>query len=255
MDHICAGRGLRLSYIRDAEAIEGIVRECNPEAPPSGTLASLALRRALRRYPLAINHVVLAMDSGSWRHQGFQVAHSGVAGHEPFLLLDATLMCAEANRAAVLRRMVALAILRLVGAGQPPTVIAIRSDTPGLCEVLHDLSRHVDAAALYPEPRANVVSLPIAALAHRIARSIGARPRFEATASAMSRFRTKQLGWSPGEAAGPLMAVLDLRTVSESALIAGARWLYRSRPPRPQGMESRAEAAAGTVAALPGGGR
>jgi hypothetical protein len=257
MDHVSAGRRLRLSYIRDSAAIDDIIQERYPELPPGGTLAALALSHAVRGSSLTVNHVVLATDSRTGRHQGFLVAHGGAADSVPFLLLEATLMCAEAERVVTLRRMVALAILRSVGVGQPASVIAVQGVTPALCEALRDLSRRVAASALYPEPHTNVVNLTNAVLAYRIARTARQKPRFEATAAVMGRrggrHSGRALSASPVEAGGPLMAVLDLRASSEDALIAGARWLYRSR--RPRCRVQAADREAGKVVALAGPGR
>jgi hypothetical protein len=184
-----------------------------------------------------VNHLVLATDCGNGRHAGFLIAYDGVTAREPFLLLEATLSCAAADREVVLRRMIAVGILRLIGLGQPPPVIAALTRNPALCNALLELSHHVAHCGLHPDPLTNVASLATASMAHRVARAAGERPRFDVTARAMLQAgagsRGRWLDQSRDSLATPVMAVLDLRATSESALIDGARGLYRSRRPRP----------------------
>jgi hypothetical protein len=250
MDHVSASRGLRLNFVRDPEAIDDIIQDRAPDSPPSGTLASLALNRAVRRRPRDVNHLVLATQSDTGRHAGFLVAHDCATATEPFLMLEATLACAATDRVAVLRRMVGLTILRMVGFALPLSVIAVRTRTPDLCNVLYDLSRRVAGAAVHPLPSGNVVCLATASLAHRVTRAAGEKPRFGAAASAMlqagagPRRRVDAAVPASEDSAGLLIAVLDLRGVPEAALIDGARWLYRSR-------RSRSRAAARAVSGKP----
>jgi hypothetical protein len=259
MDHVCAGRGQRLSFVRDQQAIDDLVQDRNPESPPSGTLAALALNWAVRRRPHDVNHVVLATDRHSGRHEGFLVAHDGRTHREPFLLLEATLTGAAADRVVVLRRMVALGILRLIGCGQPPGVIAVRTRIPALCHALYDLAHQIDAASLHPEPRTNIIGMDTALLAHRIVRALGEKPRFCVTASVMLQADGRGRRRLPerlllGETAGTMVAVLDLRAVAEPDLVEGARWLYRSRrwATKPKGRSATGQGDAAGAASLRG---
>jgi hypothetical protein len=226
---------MRLNFVSDRDAIDDIIQDRNPDSPPSGTVASLALNWAVRRQKQDVNHLVMATDSQTGRHAGFLVAHDRTTGAEPFLLLEATLACAPADRVVVLRRMVGMAILRMIGTGMPLSVIAVRTRTPALCNVLLDLSRRVAGSALHPEPWGNLVCLETAALAHRVAWAAGEKPRFSATARAMVQAGAGRRGRAEAgfalseETTTPVLAVLDLRAVPEAALIEGARWLYRTR--------------------------
>jgi hypothetical protein len=211
MDHVCAGRQLRLSFVRDPHVIAAIIHRGGAEPAPHETLASLALAWAVRRQPQDVNHIVLAATRPTGQHRGFLVAHDGATGLEPFLLLDVSLTATPQEADVVLRRMLGLAVLRMVGFGQSPGVLVARTRQPALCQALRDLARHVPAAAFHPDPASNIVPLATATLAQRVARAAGEPGRFLGNAG---------------------LAVLDLRAAPEPALIDGARWLYRARRTR-----------------------
>ena len=85
----------------------------------------------------------LAMDTwgterSSGREQGILIAGDRETTMEPFLLLDTIPAAAAPEDPAILRRMIAVAILRMTRLGQMPGVVATRTHIPALCHALRN---------------------------------------------------------------------------------------------------------------------
>ena len=102
----------------------------------------------------------------------------------------------------------ALLLLRLVGLEKLPDAIVLDRWDADLCPVLRDLAAKCAGARVYPEADTTVVSLPTAALSHRVARFLG-QPRAKTPNGAL--------------------LVVDLRHVAEETLVEHARSLHRVR--------------------------
>ena len=134
-----------------------------------------------------------------------------VAGDETFMHLSVAGLQPGSQGSVLLRRMVALLLLRLVGLEKLPDAIVLDWWDGDLGPVLRELAVKCAGARVYPEADTTVVSLPTAALSHRVARFLG-----------QPRART------PNGAGGALL-VVDLRHVAEETLVEHARSLHRVR--------------------------
>jgi len=223
MDQMKPNARQRLMVVRDPDDIEATLVDHCPCLQ-----AGSALVWAARRRPFGFNHLVVATDPASGLPDAILAVHDRTAGEAPFLLLEMGLTSAVA--ASVMRRMVGQMIAEMIGRGLPLPVIAARTRSAALCSALHALSGRVAGSAFHPEPGSNVVALAAAAMAHRIARAVGEKVRFDDTAAAMLKAGVSGRRRAPGEeAAVPLFVVLDPREATETELSNAARWLYRSR--------------------------
>ncbi len=161
--------------------------------------------------PRNADHAVIAVHRLTGRSLGLLTAKVHVTGAETFMHLSVAGLHVGDRGSALLRRMVALLLLRLVGFEKLPDAIVLDWWDNDLGPVLRDLVVKCAGAHVYPETDTTVVSLPTAALSHRVARSLG-HPRSKA----------------PNGASGALL-VIDLRHVAEATLVDHARSLHRLR--------------------------
>lgn len=231
MDYVNAGRRLRLTYVRDLDGIDAIVFGRGPGAPLTGGRCAAPLAGLVGAGLVGNGHLVLATERSSGREQGILIAGDRETTMEPFLLLDTIPAAAAPEDPAILRRMIAVAILRMTGLGQMPGVVATRTHIPALCHALRDLGRRITPAVFHPEPgNNNIIPLTTAALAHRVARAVKEPPRFDATAAMLTTGANRRKRRDDTAACvTSMLAVLDLRAADETSVVEGARWLYRSR--------------------------
>lgn len=238
---------LRTHYIRDPFAIETIdvdqiVQELT-EASPGSTPDAWIGRTPLTDY----DHVVLASDRRSGRCVGLLGARDGATERdEEFLLIRTAFVAEHARGKGLMRRMIALTMLRAAGNDAMPRIIAARTSSRMFYRVLHGFGERIPGMVMYPDPDAGPVNLPAAGLAQRIARQVGYGIRFEAgtgalrgglvAAGGVASSPTPILSKDPridalfGRTLAPpdqMLMVLDLRGASEEAIIEQARCIYR----------------------------
>ncbi len=236
---------LRTHYIRDPFAIETIdvdqILEELAEASPDSTPSAWVGRMPLTEY----DHVVLASDRRSGHCLGVMGARDGVTERdEEFLFIHTGFVAERARGRGLMRRMIALTLLRAAGNDAMPRVIAARTSSGLFYRVLHDFGTRIPEVVVYPDPEARPVSLPAAGLAQRIARQVARGTRFEPGTGAL-RGGLLAAGGEPtppmlshdpqidelfGRTLAPpdqILAMVDLRAASEEAIVEEARRIYR----------------------------
>ncbi|GEM_PF-5051613 len=169
--------------------------------------------------PRNADHAVIAVHRQDGRSLGLLTAKMHATGDETFIHLAVAGLQFGDQGSALIRRMVALLLLRLAGLEKLPDAIVLDGSDTDLGPVLRELAAKCAGARLYPEADTTVISLPTAALSHRIARSLG-YPRLALPAATS--------GALPAAATGALL-VIDLRHVAEETLVEHARSLHRVR--------------------------
>ena len=201
----------------------------------------------LTRYRLAdYDHLVLVTDQPSGRYLGFLAATDGATTRDDFLLLETAFVAPVARGQNLMRRMIALAMLRIGGIGAVPSVIVACTRNPICYRIMRETARHFTGAVFFPDPDSVTINFQTATLAQRIAREIGPNHRFQATtgtirggmmvAAGASRYRPfardPQFDRMFGlrlQPADRMLAMLDLRGEDEATILDDARRLYRSR--------------------------
>lgn len=236
---------LRTHYIRDPFAIETIdvdqiVQEL-AEASPNSTPSAWVGHMPLTEY----DHVVLASDRRSGRCVGVMGARDGVTDRdEEFLFIHTGFVAERARGRGLMRRMIALTLLRAAGNDAMPRIIAARTSSRLFYRVLHDFGTRIPEVGVYPDLAAGPVSLPAAGLAQRIARQVARGTRFEPGTGAL-RGGLLAAGGAPlppmlshdkridelfGRTLAPsdqILAMVDLRRASEDIIVEEARRIYR----------------------------
>lgn len=211
MDNVSVGRDVRLSYWQGS--LDGPGR--GAQGPRDVFLDHPAPDDDDAGWPDPVprnaDHAVIAVHRRSGRSLGLLTAQVHVAGDETFMHLSVAGLQPGSQGSVLLRRMVALLLLRLVGLEKLPDAIVLDWWDGDLGPVLRELAVKCAGARVYPEADTTVVSLPTAALSHRVARFLG-----------QPRART------PNGAGGALL-VVDLRHVAEETLVEHARSLHRVR--------------------------
>jgi GNAT superfamily N-acetyltransferase len=236
---------LRTHYIRDPFAIETIdvdqivqeLAEASPNSTPSAWVGSMPLTE--------YDHVVLASDRRSGHCLGVMGARDGVTERdEEFLFIHTGFVAERARGRGLMRRMIALTLLRAAGNDTMPRVIAARTSSRLFYRVLHDFGTRIPEVAVYPDLEAGPVSLPAAGLAQRIARQVARGTRFEPGTGALrggllaagGASIPSTLSHDPridelfGRTLAPsdqILAMVDLRGASEDAIVEEARRIYR----------------------------
>ncbi len=242
MDHVLTEHGLRMTYLRGPSAGDDLDQDriiadlAEEDDPPPW----------LTRYQLAdYDHLVLVTDQATGRYLGLLGASDGATAREEFLLLQTISVAASARGQNLMRRMLALTILRIGGLQIAPSVIAICTRNPICYHILQGTARRFTGAVFFPEPDSVAISFQTATLAQRIAREICPNFRFLATTGTIRnvrppvapRFR-RPLSRDPyieklfGERMQPadqMLAMLDLRAVDETTILNDARRIYRAK--------------------------
>ena len=245
MDHVLTEYGLRMTYLRDSNIMDDldqdrILEDLSDDAPDGDPIPWL------NRYRLAdYDHLVLVTDRSSGRYLAFLAANDGTTSREDFLLLETTFVATIARGQNLMRRMIALAMLRIGGLGPVPSVIAACTRNPLCYRILRDTARRFTGAQFYPNPDSVAINFHAATLAQRIAREIDPNSRFQATTgtirgamAAIGASYRRPLSHDPQidslfglhlQPAERMLAVLDLRGEDEATILDEARRIYRSR--------------------------
>jgi hypothetical protein len=245
MDHLLTEHGLCLTYLQDARTIgdldqERIIDDMSDDTSEGDPLPWLT------RYRLAeYDHLVLVTDRSSGRYLAFLGANDGATERENFLLLEAAFVTRSARGQNLMRRMIALALLRIGGIGPTPSVVAACSRNPLCYRVMHETARRFTGATFFPDPGSIAIDFRTATLARRIACSIAPNQRFQTINGtvrggvlpsgadihrALSHDpRIDRLFGSQLEPADRMLMVIDAREVDEGTILRDARRMYRAR--------------------------
>jgi hypothetical protein len=241
MDHVLTECGLRLTYLRDHQAIDEldqdrVLEDLSEDASDDDAIPWLAQCR-LADY----DHLVLAADRFTGRYLGFLAANNGTTTLEDFLLLQTTFVATAARGQNLMRRMIALAMLRIGGLGAVPMVVAACTRNPLCYRILQDTARRFTRAVFFPDRDSVAINFQAATLAQRIARVVGPNCRFQVTAGTIRGFSPadrrpissdRQIDTLFGQHMQPadrMLAILDLRAADEATIFEDARRIYRSR--------------------------
>jgi len=240
MDHLLTEHGLRLTYLCDPHDIDELdqdrILEDLSDDRPGGDPVPWMTRYLLSDH----DHLVLVTDHSSGRYLAFLGAQDGAATGEDFLLLESAFVATEARGQNLLRRMIALAMLRIGGIRQVPAVIVACTRSPLCHRIMRGMARRFAGAAFLPDPDSVVINFRTAVLARRIARAVGPDQRFRATAATMDDGMMIAAGIDgsrplarPPKLDRPfgrqMLAILDLRGQKEAGILDDARRIYRSR--------------------------
>ncbi len=244
MEHVLTEHGLRLTYLRDAGAINDLDQERIlddlAEGTPPGEAAVWTTRAFLSDY----DHLVLASHTESGQTLGLLGVRDGETAMGTFLLLETGFVVASARGANLLRRMISLALLRIAGLGALPDAIATVTRNPIGCHVLQAMGRNLRGTRFAPTADQVVVRIQDALLIRSISAALRLPLRYGATLDALQTAhpaatnRLRRLShdmrmehvFAPARlAAEPLVATLDLRGAAEVSLLADARRLYRAK--------------------------
>jgi hypothetical protein len=246
MDHVLTEYGLRMTYLCDPRDIDELdqdrILDDLSDDTPDGDLLPWLTRCRLADY----GHLVLVTDRATGRYLAFLGANDGATAREDFLLLETAFVAPEARGQNLLRRMIALAMLRIGGMRTVPSVIVACTRHPICYRIMRETSRRFTRAVFLPDPDSVAINFHTATLAQRIAREIGPNHRFQATTGALRREMTVTVGASLnyplardpqfdrrfGQRMPPadkMLAVLDLRGEDEAAILDDARRIYRSK--------------------------
>src|SRR5262249_39690709 len=97
-----------------------------------------------------------------------------------FLLLETAFVATIARGQNLMRRMIALALLRIGGQRPVPAVIVACTRNPLCYRVMRNTARPFSRGLGFPDPDSVAISLQTATLAQRIAREIDPHHRFQA---------------------------------------------------------------------------
>jgi hypothetical protein len=187
MHHLLAGSQLKLSYLQDRRALDGIDW---PTVFDDLTDAGLPLSRWQWCDLDALTHVVLALDRTTGRCAGVLGLTERTTPVDSWLMIELMLVQPKENDGTLARAMLAHVLARVVCLDGKP--LAIASGLAGRT-ALADLSRHIGSADLHPPADGNVIALEAARLARRL---------------------------------GACRSMLDLREVSEGLLLRDLRGLH-----------------------------
>ena len=246
MDHVLAEHRLRLTYLCDPNAIDEldqdrILDDLSDDTPDGDPLPWLT-RCRMADY----DHLVLVTDQPGGRFLAFLAANDGATEREDFLLLETVFVSSVARGQNLMRRMIALAMLRIGGIRAVPSVIVTCTRNPICYRIMRETARHFTGAVFFPDPDSIAINFHTATLAQRVAREIGPNRRFQATTGTL---RGGMMGTAGASQYRPLarepqfermfgqrlqpadrtLAMLDLRSDDEATILDDARRLYRSR--------------------------
>ncbi len=245
MEHVIAAAGLRLRYICDPCSIERLDTQAilsdlsEPET-------HYAVRGWFARIALTdFDHVVLATDCETGRHVAMLVASDGDMAQGRYLDLRAAFVISAVRGSKLMRRMLAYTLSRISCLGDMPRILAARTSIPACYRLLSLFSQSVPGAAIFPDPKTDVIDLIRAGLARNIARHTAPHLEYEARTGALkgariaiptcfatttgadgivdTMFRTS-LGSSD-----QMMVIVDMRSCDEAAFDIEMRALIRSR--------------------------
>jgi hypothetical protein len=246
MNRVLTEYGLRLTYLCDPRDIrelseDRILQDLADHSPDSDPLPWLT------RYRLTdYDHVILATDRSTGAYLALLGANDSATKREQFLLLETAFVATIARGQHAMRRMLALAMLRIGGMGSVPSIIATCTRNPICYRAMRDFARRFTGAVFFPNPGSVTIDFEAATLAQRIAREIGPNHRFQAatgTIRSSMMIATGTDDYQPlshdpqidllfGQHMQPtdqMLAVLDFRKMDDAVILDDARRIYRSR--------------------------
>jgi hypothetical protein len=256
MDHVLTEHGLRLTYLRNPSVTDDLDQDRILEDLYDDTLSGDVHPWFTGRQLTDHDHLILVTDRHSSRYLGVLGACDGTTASEDFLILNTAFVTVTARGQNLLRRMIALALLRIGSLGTTPSVIAACTHSPICYRILRGIAHRFTQATFFPGPGDVPINFHTATLAQRIAREIYPNSRFQTTTSTIRgavpsidprRYRyhlddpqIKGLFGQHMQPADRILAVLDLRGEDETTILDDARRLYRTRQePCPAGASPR----------------
>jgi len=246
MDHLLAGSGLRLSYLRDRASINRLdTQRIQADLSEPGT--RYALCWWFSTVCLAeFDHIVLATDCDTGCYVAMLAANDGDVDDGPYLCLQAAFAIDAMRGSTLMRRMLAYAIIRMAGLGNTiPRIIAAPTSTPACYRMLAQFAQTVPNATVFPEPDAAAIDMRGAGLARRIARSVAPHSDYAAANGTIigSRLRSRTCfarttAPDPAldtmfernlRAGDQMMVVIDMRDSDEKTITDKTRGLVRAR--------------------------
>jgi len=192
-----------------------------------------------------VEYVASATVRETDRVVGMITASRQLTSAEPVLLLRDVWLDPAHHPATLLRRLVAMVLLRLAGSDGMPAAVAARVPGGKIAEAFLSLQRHFTGSAGYPCAAGEPVTLSTARLAKRIAAVAATSIRYDLATSALrgarliSTDRGNLHGFDgastafdlcarrPVTACDEVLLVIDLRAEDETVLIDDARRAYR----------------------------
>ncbi len=255
MGHRLADASLRMTYLRDPYQIDDLDQDAilrdlsmtgpdHPKRDPAEEPATVRLSH--RSLSLSdYGHLILASDRATSQTLALLGVHDGSTGQEDFLHLQTAYVAPVARGRRVADRMIALAMLHIAGNRTVPKVIVARTSNPIWYRSLCRFSKRLTGAVFYPGHDSPAIRLDSVRLALRIAGEVAPNLRLEKASAALRGGRIdagllrarpscndKQLEALFGrylQPADQILAVIDLRTQSEDAILENARRIYRAR--------------------------
>jgi hypothetical protein len=233
MDHVLTEHGLRLTYLRDQNAIsdldhELILDDLSDDTPDGDPFPWLTPRRLTE-----CDHLVLVTDRTTGRHLAYLAANDGATDQEDFVQLQAAFVAPTARGQNLMRRMIAFAMLRIGGIRSTPNVIVTCSRHPVSHRIMRDIASRFTGAVFFPDPDSVAIDFRAATLAQRIARLIQPNRRFHVATGTIHGAMMAATGTDNrrrfSQPADRKLAVLDLRRQDEATILNDARRVYRSK--------------------------
>jgi len=140
----------------------------------------------------------------------------------------------------IMRRLLAVAMLKTAGLSRTPQAVAARMASPGLADAMARFAGRLNGATAYPVQDGAPVPLRTAALVRAIAREVAPRVRFDLATSTLrgslaitsTMVRQVHAGSFLGRSFTPrdeVLAVIDLRATDDEAIVDAARRAARAR--------------------------
>jgi hypothetical protein len=233
MDHILSELGLRLVYLRGRSAIDALDQERVLDELLDGTPITEEPVWAGRRFLSDYDHLLLAYNLTTGATLGIAGAHDRRADDVSFLWLETGFVAENARGRNLMRRMIALLLLRVASFGTVPDCLATVTRNPVAIHVLRDMVRRLVGVGFAPVSEGPVVDLGRFRLVRAVGRGLGQPVSLGgASRGAWNGLMMHGLSSSMPRpmaelASEPMLGVLDLREAPEAALIADLRKLYR----------------------------
>jgi hypothetical protein len=187
--------------------------------------------------------IVVATAGNSGRYLGLLGARDDTARGQPFLRLDMACVAPPVRGQRLISRLLARAATERIGS---TSILVARTATPAWFRALRHFATSVAGAAFHPAPAGSVITLRTAAMARQIAATLCPEHRHDVATGVLHgkwsvptlplRRHASADAWCEAmRDAAPvlserLLAVIDLRDVAETALLAqaGARTTQRA---------------------------
>ena len=156
------------------------------------------------------------------------------------LICGSTFVRRDHTGRGVMRRLLAVAMLKTAGLSRTPQAIAARLVTPGLPEAMGRCAARLPGATVYPAQAGTPIPLRTAALARAIAHELAPHIRFDLATSTLrgslavrggvvrqvhaSSFLSRS--FTPQD---EVLSVIDLRAMTDEAIVGAARRTARGR--------------------------